>query len=57
MKETTDFLLKTESGRTVLLQVIHIGNKGIDWDYPVKPNETVKGLSEILSQFEWEEKE
>lgn len=57
-KKVFTFLLKTESGKEVKVQVLCEGtNKGIDWDYPIKPKESVLGIEDVLSLFNWDEEE
>ena len=51
------FLLETESGKQTALQVLCEGNKGLSWDYPIKPGEAVKGVDEVLELFDWKEEE
>lgn len=37
------------------LEVLHEGNVGISWDFPVKPGDKVstEAIQEILSKFSW----
>lgn len=44
-------------GDNVIVQVLHTSdNKGISWDYPIKPNGMpTTGIEKVLSQFTWED--
>lgn len=57
-KKVFTFLLKTESGKETALQVLCEGtNKGVNWDYPRKPNESVVGVQDVLNLFDWIEED